>query len=120
LAANLLSPLLESEVKNMKLGALKFALLGPALVFFAWGQSGPAHDIGSGAADIGKAPAKATGSAAKGTAMGAADAVTLHPVGAVKSVGSGAVGAGRDVTVGAAKGTGKVARGVGKAFKKML
>jgi hypothetical protein len=70
--------------------------------------------------------AKGTGSLAKGTAKGAADVVTLHPVADVvtlhpvqggASVGKGAAVAGKDVAIGTAKGTGKIAKGVGKAFK---
>jgi hypothetical protein len=81
---------------------------------------GAAADIGGGVGTIGGGAAKGVGSAAKGTAKGAGELVTLHPIGAVESVGKGAAGAGKDVTVGAAKGTGKVARGIGKVFKKIL
>ena len=81
---------------------------------------GAAHDIGSGAGNIGTGTAKGAGDAAKGVGKGAVDLVTLHPVNAATSVGKGAASAGKDVTVGAAKGTGKIARGVGKVFKKIF
>jgi hypothetical protein len=100
--------------------AIKYTALGLGLVISAWGQSSPGKDVGSGLGDIGKAPVKGAGSVAKGTAKGVGDAVTLHPVGAAKSMGKGAAGAGKDVTVGTAKGTGKVAKGVGKTFKKIF
>jgi hypothetical protein len=57
---------------------------------------------------------------AKGTAKGAADLVTLHPLQAGASVGKGAVVAGKDVGVGTAKGTGRIAKGLGKALKKLF
>jgi hypothetical protein len=113
---------LEAERTKMKidLKSIKCTVLGSVLVLSAWGQSSPVRDIGSGAGDVGMGPVKGAGSVAKGTAKGVGDVVTLHPVGAVKSVGKGAAGAGKDVTVGTAKGTGKVAKGVGKAFKRIF
>jgi hypothetical protein len=94
-------------------------LLALVLVSCASGE-GPAKDIGRGAGDVGTGAAKAGGSAAKGTAKGAADVVTLHPIAGATSVGKGAAGAGKDVTVGTVRGTGKVVKGVGKVFKKVL
>lgn len=110
------------------------ALIGLLLVSLAWGQSdenrtsapekkhgpGAAHDIGSGAGNIGTGAAKGAGNLAKGTAKGAGDLVTLHPIDAGAAIGKGAVGAGKDVAVGTTKGTGKIARGIGKTFKKIL
>jgi hypothetical protein len=83
-------------------------------------KPGAAHDMGSGAANIGEGAGKAAGSAAKGTVKGAADLATLHPVGAATAIGGGAASAGKDVAVGSAKGVGKITRGVGKLFKKVL
>jgi hypothetical protein len=91
-----------------------------AFALSAWSQSSPGKDIGGGAADIGKGPVKAAGSAAKGVAKGTADLVTLHPVSAVGAVGKGAAGAGKDVAVGTVKGTGKIVKGVGKVFGKIF
>jgi hypothetical protein len=111
---------------------------GALLVNYAWTQQssdsnpsgdqrteqrkgpGAAHDIGSGAGNIGTGAAKGAGDAAKGVGKGAADLVTLHPINAAAAVGKGAASTGKDVTVGTAKGTGKIARGVGKAFKKIF
>src|SRR5579864_3516240 len=110
---------------------------GFLLTFSAWGQSNPdtnatrqwkeekhqagaAREIGAGAGAIGTGAAKGTGAAAKETAKGAADLVTLHPINAGVSVGKGAATAGKDVSVGAAKGTGKVAKGIGRVFKKLF
>jgi hypothetical protein len=81
---------------------------------------GAAHDVGSGAGNIGTGVAKGAGDAAKGAGKGAVDLVTLHPIDAAGSVGKGAVDTGKDVTVGTAKGTGKMVRGVGKVFKKIF
>ena len=83
-------------------------------------QPGAAHDVGSGAGNIGTGAAKGAGAAAKGVGKGTVDLATGHPINSATSVGKGAVTAGKDVTVGTVKGTGKVARGVGKAFKKIL
>ena len=105
---------------KMDIRSIRCLVLGSVFVLSAWGQSGPARDVGSGAGDVAMGPVKGAGSVAKGTAKGAGDAVTLHPIGAVKSVGKGAAGAGKDVTVGTVKGTGKVARGVGKTFKRIF
>ena len=77
-------------------------------------------DIGSGAGDIGKGAGKGAGNLAVGAGKGAADLVTLHPVNAAGAVGKGAASAGKNVGVGAAKGTGKIARGTGKAIKKIF
>jgi len=115
------------------------ALLVAAFAFSVWGQSstdqqnnapdqkqeekhepGVARETGAGAAAIGTGAAKGVGDAAKGTGKGAVDLVTLHPIDAGTSVGKGAVKGTKDLTVGAAKGTGKVARGVGRAFKKLF
>ena len=87
---------------------------------YAWAESGPGKEIGSGAGTIGTGAAKGAGSAAKGAAQGVGDVVTLHPVKGAESVGKGAAGAGKDVTVGTVKGTGKIGKGVGKVFKKIL
>ena len=105
-----------------------------ALAFTAWSQSNPetnpttaekrepgaGREIGAGAGTIGTGAAKGTWAAAKGTAKGAADLVTLHPIDAGASVGKGAATAGKDVTVGAAKGTGKIGKGIGRVFKKLF
>jgi hypothetical protein len=112
-------------------------LIGFVLAFSAWSQSNPdtnqtgqskeqkrepgaGREIGAGAGAIGIGAAKGTGAAAKGTAKGAADLVTLHPIDAGVSVGKGAATAGKDVTVGAAKGTGKVSKGIGRVFRKLF
>jgi len=121
---------------------IRWKIIGPIstgflLTFSAWSQSNPdtnatrqskeekhqpgaAREIGAGAGAIGTGIAKGSWAAAKGTAKGAADLVTLHPIDAGVSVGKGAATAGKDVTVGAAKGTGKVAKGIGRAFKKLF
>jgi len=83
-------------------------------------HSGAAHDIGSGAANVGTGAAKGAGSLAKGTANGAVDLVTLHPIDAGASVGRGAVGAGKNVAVGTTKGTYKVTRGIAKGIRKIF
>ena len=79
-----------------------------------------AGDIGSGTGDIGKGVAKGAGSAAKGAGKGAVDLVTLHPIDAAGDVGKGAVGAGAHVAVGAGKGSAKIAKGTGKAIRKLF
>jgi hypothetical protein len=56
----------------------------------------------------------------KGTAQGAANLITLHPVRAGAFVGTGAAIAGKDVAVGTVKGSGKIAKGIGRAFKKVF
>jgi hypothetical protein len=119
---------------------IRWKIIGPIstgflLTFSAWSQSNPdatrqskeekhqpgaAREIGAGAGAIGTGIAKGSWAAAKGTAKGAADLVTLHPIDAGASVGKGAATAGKDVTVGTAKGTGKVAKGIGRAFKKLF
>ena len=76
--------------------------------------------MGAGAGTIGLGVAKGAGAAAKGTARGAVDLVTLHPINAATSVGKGAATAGKDVTVGTVKGTGKIGKGVGRVFKKLF
>jgi hypothetical protein len=108
------------------LGAVQIAALGTVLSGLTWAQSeqpktspGAGHDIGSGAGDIGKGTAKGAGHLALGTAKGVGDLVTLHPVSAAGAVGKGAATGGKDITFGAVKGTGKMARGVGKLFKKL-
>ena len=83
-------------------------------------EPGPGREIGRGAGAAGTGVAKGTGSLAKGTAKGAADVVALHPVQGGASLGKGAAVAGKDVAVGTVKGTGKIAKGVGKAFKKLF
>src|SRR5580700_307256 len=69
------------------------------------------HDVGSGAADIGKGAARGIGSAAKGTGKGAVDLVTLHPVNAAADIGKGAFNTGKNVGVGTVKGTAKILKG---------
>jgi len=64
--------------------------------------------------------AKGAGNLAKGTATGAADLVTLHPIDAAASLGKGAVIAGKDVTVGTAKGGGKIVAGVARGLKRLF
>jgi len=112
---------------------------GALLASFAWAQQnidpnppptdqqaqqrkgpGAGKDIGSGAGNIGTGAAKGAGDAAKGASKGAVDLVTLHPINAATAVGKGAASTGKDVTVGTAKGTGKIARCVGKVFKKIF
>jgi hypothetical protein len=83
-------------------------------------EPGVGTEIGSGAGTIGTGVAKGAGNLAKGTAKGGVDLVTLHPLRAGGSVGKGVVIGGKDATVGTAKGTGKIAKGIGKAFKKLL
>ena len=115
---------------------MKYIWLTPALVVCAWGQSQPddsrnskeaqkqhrgaGKEIGSGAGDIAKGPAKGAGNLAKGTGKGAVDLVTLHPINAATSVGKGAGSAGKDVAVGTVKGTGKIGKGIGKGIKKIF
>ena len=92
----------------------------PAKVDKKKAQRSAGGDIGSDAANVGTGAAKGTGNLAKGTAKGAVDLATLHPIDAATSVGGGAVSAGKDVTVGTAKGVGKMTRGVGRALKKVF
>jgi hypothetical protein len=106
---------------------VKYALLVLAASLWAWGQteqpkhsSGPGKEIGSGAGDIGKGAAKGAGNVAKGTGKGALDLVTLHPINAATSAGTGAAVGGKDVAVGTVKGTGKIGKGIGKAIKKLF
>jgi len=112
--------------------------LGSVLSLSAWGQSNPGQnpsidsreehkpkpgagrEIGAGGATIGTGAAKGTGAVAKGTAKGAAELVTLHPIHAGKSIGKGAATGGEDIAVGAVKGTTKVTKGIGRAFKKLF
>ena len=77
-------------------------------------------DIGSGAGNIGKGVGKGAGNIAEGACKGAVDLVTLHPLNAAADLGKGGVSAGKNIGVGTAKGTGKIARGTGKAIKKLL
>jgi hypothetical protein len=127
-----------SNNREAALKQVRGLLAGAALVASAWAQSGtqqtgrqqyeqhrkdkpgPGHEIGGGAADVGKGAAKGAGDAGKGVAKGAGDLVTLHPIDAGVAVGRGAGSAGKDVVVGTAKGSGKIVRGVGRAFKKIL
>lgn len=81
---------------------------------------GAAHDIGSGAGNIGVGAAKGAGDLAKGTAKGVGNLATLHPIDASVSLGKGAVAAGKDVGVGTVKGGAKITKGIGKAFRKIL
>jgi hypothetical protein len=77
-----------------------------ALALTAWSQSNPetkptgpsteekrepgaAREIGAGAEAIGTGAAKGVGAVPKGTAKGAVDLVTLHPIDAGVSVGKG-------------------------------
>lgn len=83
-------------------------------------EPGPGHEIGGGAADVGKGAAKGAGHAGEGVAKGAGDLVTLHPIDAGTAVVKGAGSAGKDVTVGTAKGTGKMVKGVGRAIKHLF
>jgi len=97
-----------------------------------WGQGfGPAADLRIGADDrpnvrhrvtatAGTGAAKGAGNLAKGTAKGAVDLATLHPIDAATSVAGGAASAGKNVAVGTATGAGKITRGVGRAIKKVL
>ena len=50
----------------------------------------------------------------------AVDLVTLHPIDAAGDLGKGGVSAGKDIGVGAVKGTGKIAKGTGKAIRKIF
>ena len=79
-----------------------------------------AADVGSGAGDIGKGVGKGAGNVAVGAGKGAVDLATLHPLDAAADLGKGGVSAGKDIGVGAVKGTGKIARGTGKAIRKIL
>jgi len=117
-----------------------FVVFGLVLAISGWGQASPDPDsttdhkiaqeqkhepgagreIGNGAGTVGIGVAKGAGTVAKGTAKGAANLVTLHPVRAGASVGTGAAVAGKDVAVGTAKGSGKIAKGIGRAFKKLF
>ena len=81
---------------------------------------GAAREIGGGAGTIGLGAAKGVGHVAEGTARGAVDIVTLHPIKGTTNIAKGAVEGGKDVTVGAAKGTGKIGKGVGKTFKRIF
>lgn len=81
---------------------------------------GAGGDIGSGSGDVGKGAAKGAGNVAGGAGKGAADLATLHPVDAAGAVGTGAAKGGKNVAVGTVKGTGKIAKGTGKALKKVF
>ena len=81
---------------------------------------GPVREIGGGAGNVGVGAAKGAGHVAEGAAKGAGDIVTLHPIKGTTNVVKGAAQGGKDVTVGAAKGTGKIAKGIGKTFKKIF
>jgi len=83
-------------------------------------SKGAASEIGSGAGSVGGGVAKGAGAAASGAANGAVDLVTLHPIDAGVSVGTGAVKAGKDVTIGSAKGAGKIGKGVAHVFGKIF
>jgi hypothetical protein len=83
-------------------------------------EPGPCREIGNGAGTVGIGVAKGAGNLAKGTGKGAANLVTLHPVRAGASVGTGAAVAGKDVAVGTVKGSGKIAKGIGRGFKKLF
>jgi hypothetical protein len=118
----------------------RFVVFGLVLAMSAWGQArpdpdsttdhqiaqvqrhepGPGREIGNGAGTVGIGVAKGAGDLGKGTGKGAANLVTLHPVRAGASVGTGAATAGKDVAVGTAKGSGKIAKGIGRAFKKLF
>lgn len=78
------------------------------------------RDIGSGAGDIGKGPAKGAVRAGVGTGKAALDLVTLHPLNAATDAGKGAVSAGKSVGIGAAKGSAKIVKGAGKALKHLF
>jgi hypothetical protein len=117
-----------------------FVVFGLVLAMSAWSQAspdpdsttdhkiaqdqkhepGPGREIGNGAGTVGLGVAKGAGNLAKGTAKGAANLVTLHPVRAGASVGTGAAIAGKGVAVGTTKGSGKIAKGIGRAFKKLF
>ena len=84
------------------------------LVSCGWGQ------IRSGAGNIGTGAVQGARDLAKGTAKGAVNLATLHPIDAGVSIGKGAGAAGKDVAVGTVKGTGKIGKGVGRAIKKVL
>jgi hypothetical protein len=81
---------------------------------------GAGGDIGSGSGDVGKGAAKGAGNVAGGAGKGAADLATLHPVDAAGAVGTGAAKGGKNIAVGTVKGTGKIAKGTGKAIKKIF
>ena len=83
-------------------------------------EPGAAHEIGSGAGNIGVGAAKGAGDLAKGAAKGVGNLATLHPIDASVSVGKGAVAAGKDVGVATVKGGAKITKGIGKAFRKIL
>jgi hypothetical protein len=55
-----------------------------------------------------------------GTGKGAVDLVTLHPINAAGDIGKGGAKAGKNIGVGAVKGAGKIAKGTGKAIKKVF
>ena len=111
-------------------------LWGAALALSAWAQTGQdsnppaepqkehskgaAREIGGGAGTVGVGAAKGAGHIGAGAAKGAGDVVTLHPIKGTAAVAKGAGQGGKDITVGAAKGTGKIAKGIGKTFKKIL
>ena len=120
---------------NVRAGLLALALIAPSCGLYAQTQTAqqdtsiqpatkhhrsPGGDVGSGAGDVGKGAGKGAGAAAKGAGKGAADLATLHPINAAGNVGKGAGVAGKDVGVGAAKGTGKIAKGTGRAIKKIF
>ncbi len=77
-------------------------------------------DVGSGAGDIGKGVGKGAGDVAMGAGKGAVDLATLHPLDAAADLGKGGLSAGKNIGVGTVKGTGKIARGTGKAIRKIL
>lgn len=117
-----------------------FVVFGLVLAMSAWGQASPDPDsttdhkiaqeqkhkprpgreIANGAGAVGMGVAKGAGNLAKGTVKGAANLVTLHPVRAGASVATGGAIAGKDLAVGTAKGSGKIAKGIGRAFKKLF
>lgn len=117
------------------LRAMKYLLLIPALAVCGWSQQtqqqpadsrthkhhrSAGKEIGSGAGDIGKGTAKGAGHLAEGTGKGALDLVTLHPINAATSLGTGAGKAGIDTGTGAVKGTAKIGKGIGKAIKHLF
>ena len=77
-------------------------------------------EVGSGTGDIGKGAGKGAGNLAVGAGKGAADLVTLNPVGAAAEVGKGGASAGKNIAVGTGKGSAKIAKGAGRAVKKIL
>ncbi len=81
---------------------------------------GAGSDIGSGTGDVGKGVGKGAGNVASGAGKGAVDLATLHPLNAAADIGKGGVSAGKNIGVGTAKGTGKIARGTGRAIKKVF